>query len=232
MAVEEGVIKYKPLLVRGPPLDSNAIKELNLYRDVLYSHGLIGQDTNRYNNVAWGNVSKKLPPYETLKHHSHFIISGTQTGGLERLTEKDYTIVLTCYPEKNRVVYTGPKGSIEPSSEAMTHSELYYLDDFIGYVFHGHHKGIWENSQRLRIPTTKESVEYGTPEMAEEFQRVHRDNKIGARGGISMGGHEDGIVAFAATPQEAWEILQSYLDELPKIASPRHSSHSLIFHNS
>lgn len=230
MAMIEGVMKYTPIQISGPPLQFHQIQVLNYYRDTMYSHGLIGQDPNRYDNVAWGNVSKKIEKIdETLNHQSHFIISGTQTGGLERLTEEHYTTVVGYFPEFNVVIYKGPEGSIKPSSEAMTHGALYDLNASIGYVFHGHHKGIWENSRRFGIPTTKESVEYGTPKMAEEFQRVHNDNKMGAKGCISMGGHEDGIVAFSEYPKEAWDILQGYLDELHKIASHRQSSPPFIF---
>lgn len=115
MAVEEGLIKYKHFLVRGPPLNSNAIKELNLWRGVLHSCGLICQDPNKYGGVGYGNVSQRVPPYGMPKNNSNFIISGTQTGGLEHLTEKHYTKVLKYYPKENTVVYTGPEGSIEPS---------------------------------------------------------------------------------------------------------------------
>lgn len=225
MAEKEGVMKYKPLLVLGPKLEPHKIQVLNYWRDELYSKGLIGQDPNRYGGAGYGNVSQIDSPY------NYFIISGTQTGGLERLTEEHYTTVVGYHPQYNMVIYIGPKGSIEPSSEAMTHGTLYDLNDSIGYVFHGHHKGIWENSRRLGIPTTKESVEYGTPQMAEEFLRVHRDNKMGARGGISMGGHEDGIVTFAETPEEAWAILKSYLEGSSKITRHHQFSHSLISHN-
>lgn len=211
MAVEGGLIKYEPLLVRGPKLEPHKIQVLNYWRGVLYSCGLIGKDPDRYGDIAVGNVSQKVPPYGMPKNNSNFIISGTQTGGLERLTEEHYTKVLKSYPKENTVVYTGPEGSIEPSSEAMTHGAVYDCSKSSIFVFHGHSDVLWKCSKALEIPATRECVESGTPEMAEEVEILFRDTDVARKGIFSMGGHEGGIVTFGQSAKQAGGVMLAYL---------------------
>jgi hypothetical protein len=93
----------------------------------------------------------------------------------------------------------------------MTHCALYDLDSSVEYVFHVHSPGIWRNAGTFDIPGTKAGIEYGTPEMAEEMRRLFRESPARFRRIISLGGHEDGIISFGRSPEEAGLLILRYL---------------------
>ena len=142
-------------------------------------------------------------------HKRSFIITGTQTGRLPQLTGKHYTTVEEYYPEENSVI---SRGSIRASSESMTHGTIYDLDESVRFVFHAHSSRLWENSERLGIPITKKDIEYGTPEMAREVERLFEETDVRERGIFSMGGHEDGIISLGSAADKAGIKMLRYLD--------------------
>jgi hypothetical protein len=204
---EEGIIKFQQIFIKKQPLSYETIGELNCWRGALFLYGLIGRDPKRYNGAAYGNVSQRIEPYDAPIKKRKFIITGTQTGKLEELTEEHYTTVVEYNYESNSVVTEGP---IKASSESMTHGSMYDCDKKIRYVFHVHAPSIWKDSKKLSIPTTKKNVEYGTPEMAEEVKRLFEESNVKKKRIFSMGGHEDGIVTFGKTTQEAGKVLMGY----------------------
>ncbi len=141
------------------------------------------------------------------EHQPRFAITGTQTGGISDLTPDHYVVVTACYPEENRLVAEGP---IRPSSESMTHGTLYQLDDQIRWVMHGHSPHIWRNAAALDLPMTTD-VPYGTPAMAAEVRRLFQETDLPAVKIFGMAGHEDGIVSFGRTAEEAGFVLLGYL---------------------
>ncbi len=211
MESREGTIKFNQIFRKQSPLDYNVISELDSWRKILYDHGLIGQDRLRYGGAGYGNVSQRLPSYDFLKNKNRFVITGTQTGGLSELNESHYTTVLEYYPEKNLVVAEGP---IEASSESMTHGIIYDLDDSIRFIFHTHSPKIWRCAEIFKMPTTREDVEYGTPEMAEEVERLFKNTDVRYKNILSMGGHEDGIISFGRTSFEAGTTMLDYLEKV------------------
>jgi len=60
-----------------------------------------------------------------------------------------------------------------------------------------------------RVPTTRKHVEYGTPEMAAEMGRLFRESDVRERRILAMAGHEAGIFAFGAAPEEALGVLEA-----------------------
>ena len=189
--------------VAGDALSHAELRELNAWRKLLFMTGLVGQDPQRYGGYGYGNVSRRLPPYAA-PGLPQFAVSGTQTGELAELSTLHYCVVTECWPAQNRVVAHGP---IKPSSESMTHGMVYSLDDSVRYVFHAHSPEIWHVAKALEIPLTSVDVPYGTPEMAEEVRRLFRETPVRARGIFAMGGHEDGVVSFGHTAQEAGNIM-------------------------
>jgi ribulose-5-phosphate 4-epimerase/fuculose-1-phosphate aldolase len=129
-----------------------------------------------------------------------FIVTGTQTGALAVLDETHYSIVTECDAVKNRLRAHGP---IAPSSESLTHGQLYALDAAIQFVFHLHSPQLWRGAAALGIPTTAVHAEYGTPQMVAEVERLMNDTDAREKRLFAMGGHEDGIVSFGATAEEA-----------------------------
>ena len=208
MAWQEGIIKFRNEFKEGPPLESRTLRELDSWRRILYQTELIGQTPNKYAGAGYGNVSQILKPYDTPVNKRRFIITGSQTSHLSHLTEKHYPIVLEYYFKKNLVVTEGP---MVASSESMTHGSIYDLDDSTRFIFHSHSSYIWKSSKKLEIPTTRETIEYGTPEMVEEVQRLFRDTKIKDLHIFSMGGHEDGIFTFGETSEQAGLVMLKYL---------------------
>ena len=103
-------------------------------------------------------------------------------------------------------------GPIKPSSESLTHGMIYDLDNGIRTVLHVHSPDIWLAADRLGIPVTDATVAYGTPKMAAEVRRLFNDTNVREGKIFSMGGHEDGIVSFGTTAEEAGNILIRALD--------------------
>ncbi len=199
----EGVTKYIEDFQESPPVDINSIKELNTWRKILFFKGLIGRKETRYNGKGYGNVSQRV-------NGRSFIITGSQTGHLEDLTAEHYTTIKEYYPEENKVISQGP---IKASSESMTHGSIYNADNSIGFVFHVHSPTIWRYAKPLGIPMTRENVEYGTPEMAREVERLFNETNVRKLNIFSMGGHEDGIFSFGKIADIAGSLIFNYLSK-------------------
>ena len=205
---KEGVIKYQDKSIETK-LNFPDIKELNSWRQIFYIKNLIGKDKSRYEGNGYGNISQRLQDIPKPENKRSFIITGSQTGGLENLTKKHYALVLEYYPERNLII--SQKGPINASSEAMTHGTIYDADEKIKFVFHVHSPEIWNNAEKLGIPITKREVSYGTPEMADEVNRLFRDTNVKNINILSMGGHEDGIFSFGETADKAGTLILNYL---------------------
>jgi len=98
-----------------------------------------------------------------------------------------------------------------PSSESMTHGAVYDLGPHIRFVFHGHSPVLWRRAEALRLPVTGSRISYGTPEMAREVERLYRTSTLPELQILAMGGHEDGIVVFGRTAEEAGQVLLRHL---------------------
>jgi ribulose-5-phosphate 4-epimerase/fuculose-1-phosphate aldolase len=209
MVASEGVVKFKQQYTKKPPVEFCNFNELNAWRTILYSTGLIGQRPDKYSGVGYGNISQRLEPCSRSRNNRNkFLITGTQTGGIEELAREHYATVLEYYPNRNEVVSEGP---IKASSESMTHGAIYDLDDSINAVFHAHSRQIWTLASQLKIPTIKDEVEYGTPEMAYEVFKLFDETDVGSSRIFSMRGHEDGVFTFGKTSEEAGLVMLAYL---------------------
>jgi hypothetical protein len=62
----------------------------------------------------------------------------------------------------------------------------------------------------FRVPSTGYNVAYGTPEMAREFVRLYRETEFAKEGVAQMAGHEDGVVSFGDTVENAAQRLLRY----------------------
>ena len=207
--MEEGVIKFKLDFSMAGPVDLQPLAELNQWRTILWQQALIGQDPARYEGYGFGNVSQRIGSDDAVRGKRCFVISGTQTGHLPELDNTHYTLVKTYDAASNAVSATGP---IKPSSESLTHGMIYDLDNAIRIVLHVHSPDIWLAADSLGIPVTDSAVPYGTPQMAAEVQRLFKETDVYEQKIFSMGGHEDGVVSFGTTAEEAGEILLRTLD--------------------
>jgi ribulose-5-phosphate 4-epimerase/fuculose-1-phosphate aldolase len=205
---EEGVIKFDLRFTAGPPVAMDTLTELNTWRQILRKHALIGQDPARYEGYGFGNISQRTGDPDQPRGKRQFVISGTQTGHLEAVDNRHYACVTAYDATTNRVVAAGP---VKPSSESMTHGVIYDLDNGLRAVLHVHSPDIWNSATSQGIPVTSASVEYGTPEMSREVERLYAQSDVREKGIFSMGGHEDGIVAFGETVEAAGNILLAAL---------------------
>lgn len=201
--IQEGVIKYQLDFRKTPPVDYTAIAELNAWRELLFRLKLNGIDPERYDGLAYGNVSLRQTGT------NRFIISGTQTGSLPRLEAGHYSRVLAFDLSANHLTAEGP---LPPSSEALTHAAVYADAPEVNCVLHVHAPEIWSCADRLELPVTECHASYGTPAMAEEVKNLlsHSTRRI-----IVMGGHKDGLIAVGKTPQEAaTNLLECFVEAL------------------
>src|SRR5690242_16128162 len=122
---EEGVIKFKCNWIKDVPLDSELIKKLNEWRDKLYRANLIGKNKD---GIGYGNIS--------MRYHNNFIITGSSTGKLLKLTAEHYTLVTEYDLDKNTLTAVGP---VIASSESLTHAVIYAHEKNVNAVIHVHH---------------------------------------------------------------------------------------------
>lgn len=202
-AGREGVIKFQLDYREGPAPKTGLVSELNTWRSIFLDKQLIGQDPRRYEGLSFGNLSRRLGP-----GGDAFLITGTQTGHLSKLSAEDYSTVLACDPERNRLTATG---CIKPSSEALSHGVLYQSGPTINWVMHLHSPQIFDACARLQLPYTAPGVTYGTPEMAREIKRIAESMGSGRAGLMVMAGHQDGILAFGPTADSTGQLVLSTL---------------------
>lgn len=198
---KEGVIKFENIHVLKNVIKPTQIKTLSEYRNKLRDLKLIGGGTKRYHGLGFGNVSRRLM-------NNQFIITGSQTGALEKLIAKDYSLVTKFSIDQNKL---WSQGLTDASSESMTHAALYQISSKIKSIFHVHFPDLWEKKDQLPIPQTPTNVAYGTPAMARAIQKAYLKAHKPMKGVIIMAGHEDGVIAFGPTPQETFQQLTKYL---------------------
>jgi L-ribulose-5-phosphate 4-epimerase len=182
---EEGVIKFHCNWTETPAVDEAVIKKLNDWRDRLYGAGLIGMTDD---GIGYGNISRRLD-------ETSFIITGSGTGTLGKLSAAHYVTVTGYDLEQNQVIAKGP---LRPSSESLTHAAIYSQAKQVQAVFHVHHPALWNRLLRT-APSTGRAVPYGTPQMAKEVMRLISESSVKL---FAMAGHEDGIIAFGETEEE------------------------------
>jgi len=202
MAEQEGVIKYELVFNEAPSLKDHDFTALSYWHGQFKQAGILGQDPLRYDGLGFGNLSERIDQYA-------FLISGTQTGRLKRLGADEYALVTQVDIAANRVE---AQGRVKPSSEALTHAAVYALDTQIRFVFHVHSPQIWQARKKLRLPETAEHIAYGTPQMAEEMQRLFDQGLFINTRVLAMAGHEDGIIGFGASADHAGNAILNLLD--------------------
>ena len=207
----EGVIKFG-VEHQTCSLDRHSFGDLACrlvaWREIMALTGLVGRDPRRYEGAAYGNVSVRVGRPSAGLGRRSFLITGTQTSGKRELGLDDLALVERYDFDRNRVL---SQGRSRPSSESMTHGAAYDLGPHVRCVLHAHSPVLWLRSKQLRLPRTSPTVSYGTPEMAREVQRLYREGVFAERRILAMGGHEDGIVVFGRSLEEAGQTLLTWL---------------------
>ena len=207
----EGAIKfeaehtYRPLPARR---FGELASKLIAWREIMALTGLIGQDPSRYEGAGYGNASVRIGPPSAALGRRSFLITGTQTSGKRCVDLSNFAVVERYDYRNNRVESCGPA---MPSSESLTHGAAYDLGPHIRSVLHAHSPVLWKNARRLRLPISDPSAPYGSPMMAEEVRRLYHSSVLPERQILAMGGHEDGVIAFGRSIEEAGQTLLTWL---------------------
>lgn len=208
---DEGVIKFHAEH-EDRSLEPRRVGELACrliaWREIMALTGLVGQDPERYDGAGYGNVSTRVGPPSAPLGKRSFLVTGTQTSGRRCIGLDDFAVVDRYDYSRNEVV---SHGRTQPSSESMTHGAIYDLGPHIRCVLHAHSPVLWNHAKRLGLPTTAERVRYGTPEMAFEVHRLYRQTVLPERPILAMAGHQDGIVVFGRSTEEAGQVLVTWL---------------------
>jgi L-ribulose-5-phosphate 4-epimerase len=191
--MNEGYTKFNCNWIKSEPASGDHLEDLNIWRDKLFSLGLIGADEN---GIGFGNISIRFK-------NNTFIITGAATGRLNKLNESHYVLVNEYDLVNNSLICTGP---VKASSESLSHAAVYECSPETNAVIHVHHIGMWKNLI-YKVPSTSDDVPYGTPEMANEIKRLFNETPVAVEKILVMGGHKEGIIAFGPTLEEAGKIL-------------------------
>ena len=208
--IDDGVIKYdRSQFEQSNPLEDDEFRELEKWRKTLYNLKLIGEYLPE--RIGYGNLSQKTD-YSKIFNTSNaqFVITGTQTGGQQNLTGSHYTRVLDFSFDNWSVKVNGP---LEASSEALTHAAIYQANNKIKCVFHIHDKSIWSAMAADAYQFTPADVPYGTKEMADSVINCVGETTEGL---IVMKGHEDGVISYAETLDQAGKLILSVYDKFAR----------------
>jgi len=189
----EGYVKYCAEHKTAAATETPWWEELNEARTDLYKLGLVGVYPD---GIGFGNVSARF-------HGEEFLISGTATGAKQILSRSDYCLVKSFDIARNHVISRGP---IQASSESMTHGAVYRFCPGVNCVIHVHSRAIFDGMLRDDYPATPKDAAYGTPEIALATGR--KAANLGKNEGqIVMAGHEEGVIAYGADIQRAFNLV-------------------------
>jgi L-fuculose-phosphate aldolase len=143
-----------------------------------------------YGEFSQGNLSFRLRPGENA-----FVISGSQVGWKDSLTDEKFVTVHSCDLERGMVYASGTR---DPSSESMFHFAIYRARKDVEAVFHGHSREILKCISKLNLPETREKAPYGSIELVRSVMDVLGDANF-----ILIRKH--GFISLGATMKEAGE---------------------------
>ena len=198
----DGVIKYtiEHQTATTPPF--SGYEALEALRSRLFILGLIGEKEG----IGYGNLS--------MRHEGgrSFFITATQTGKNQTLSPEYYTYISNYDFSTFKVI---SQGSHKPSSEALSHAMIYAIDDRIAVVIHIHALALWKYMKTKQYLAT--TAEYGTAAMVEEIEGLYNDLDPMKNNAFVMKGHEEGIMTFGRSVEEAesalYTVMKGYLQE-------------------
>ncbi|MDX9719301.1 MAG: class II aldolase/adducin family protein [Myxococcota bacterium] len=210
--MQEGVIKF-----RLEHQQSNWYREVPEYaieliawRQLLKQLGLLGQTPSRYNGLAFGNVSTRVPPFSSSRAQRAFVITASNTSGEDTLEPSELVLIKHFDTAKHMACAVGLRA---PSSETLSHAALYQLGAHLRWVFHIHSPLLWEAATqgRIRLPTSSPDAAYGDAALVQEIGRLWRQSALSEKGIMAMGGHRDGLLLFGRSAGELGKNLLEHM---------------------
>ncbi len=201
---DEGTIRFAYALEapEGPVAPPDLLTQLRGWRHVLRRLSLVGQDAIRYGGFGFGNLSARDP-----QQPGEFLITASQTSGVEDLEDADLVRITGCNPAR---FWVDAVGHQPPSSESLTHAMIYESDPAIAWIFHGHSPEIWEGAQALGVPAIPEEIAYGSAELADAMADLLHGHAERPLLFVTLG-HRDGVFACGATARDAGAALVDVL---------------------
>jgi len=144
-----------------------------------------------FGEFSQGNLSFRLKEGEDA-----FIVTGSQVGWKDRLSDDKFVTVVGCDLSKG-VVYAA--GLRDPSSESMMHFAIYQRRPDIQAVFHGHSREVLACPEKLAIRETHEKKPYGSLDLVESVLAVLDKEMF-----IVLKKH--GFISLGGTMREAGEL--------------------------
>ncbi len=136
-----------------------------------------------YGEFSQGNLSFRLK-----KDEDAFVITGSQVGWKDRLSDDKFVTVTGCDLSRGVVYATGLR---DPSSESMMHFAIYRRRPDVQAVFHGHSREVLSCPGELAIRETREKRPYGSLELVESVLEVLDEEMfviLKKHGFVSLGG--------------------------------------------
>jgi hypothetical protein len=194
----EGVIRFRHELRPPVPGDVPPLECFRSARDRARALGVVGRDPERYQGLAFGNLS--------LREGTGFWITASQRIDAGVL-EADDLIRVTSVTAEGTVLCRGRR---PPSSETLTHAAV---QDAAPpgplAVLHGHAPDLWRNPPP-DWPSSPPSAANGTIALATAVhEAVSRHPEVGW---LVMHGHEDGILAWSTDFDRLLQQLTRALD--------------------
>ncbi len=208
---EEGVIKFcvdHTHTALTPRRYGDLACSLIAWRELLTGARLLGQDPTRYGGAGYGNISARIGAPSSPRGARPFLISGTQTSGLQAISLEELCVVSRYDLVANTAV---SEGLLHPSSESLTHGAIYDLSPHIRAVIHAHAPALWGRARKLNLPITDPHATYGTTALAYDVQRLYRSTALPETQLLALGGHEDGVFVFGRNIEEAGGVLMKTL---------------------
>jgi len=204
------VIKFNyELIESGLPCEK--FSDLMEWRNALFESGLIGTyKSGKNKGIGYGNASKHIEWNEK----KGFVITGSQTGHIEKLPCERYCFVEKYTIENN---FVRALGKVRPSSESLSHASIYEQSEKIKAVVHAHSKEIFSASKTLGLPYTGKSANYGSVALAKEFKRAFDEFGLGSEGILVTLGHEEGVFSWAEDIAKASEIMLNTLKKAKEL---------------
>ncbi|MCB1172787.1 MAG: class II aldolase/adducin family protein [Leptospiraceae bacterium] len=226
MGAKEGIIKFRYDHTRTelPPVFESKVAELEAARSVLHQKKYIGLDSN---GMGYGNLSVRIDAHMDSLHtfadcapslQGGFLISGSQTAHLTKLT-RDHYVLVQAFSLGD--FYLQACGAATPSSESLSHAAVYLIDPDVRAIIHIHKPDLWQYMLDHAYPATG-AVDYGSMEMAQAVQRLFDEGAFREHRALVMDGHFGGVIGFGSDPQNA---LQCILD-LERVYDLAHRSDS------
>ena len=200
----DGVIKYHVSHSQMPTPAFAAFSDLEALRCRLFALGLIGETAD---GIGYGNLS-----FRNMGERS-FTITATQTGKQPKLKPNEY-IRIKDYDFDTFTVFS--EGESKPSSEALSHAMIYEIHPDIQAVIHVHSSALWQMMMQQEMLAT--TAEYGTAKMVHEIAGLYQSRDPFQNNAFVMKGHQDGIITFGKTIQQAeltlYHLIQETLNQV------------------